>query len=410
MSTERRTPAEARECRDCGLRQEVPSLEGGSVAHCLRCDAVLRRASRHTALFPLACAGIAAFLFFFVALEMPLMSIKAPGNFAAATVFDGPAQLIDRGIWPVALVVFVTLVLMPGLKLTGLVTVLFAMRFREPPRWLGRVYRWTHLVSPWAMIEVFLLGAAIAYTRLEKLANVAIHPALWALMGVMLATVAAEATIDAEAIWDAAEKGRDLHDTKDCLMCEGCGRLEPNRPGEVCYRCGATVHVRRPNAVLNTWALLLAAMLLYIPANVLPVMTIHQFGRGEPNTILSGVIELGEAHLWPLAILVFAASFVVPMFKLVGILTMLVTTYYRTPRWLRGRTRLFRFIDAIGRWSMIDVFMLANLVGLVHMGYLASIMPNWGAAAFAGVVILTMFAAETFDPRLMWDAVQKESA
>lgn len=403
-----RTPAEARECRDCGLRQEVPELEEGSVAHCERCDAVLRRASRHSTDFPLVCACIAAFLFFFVALEMPLMTIKAPGNFAAASVFDGPAQLFERGHWPVAIIVLLTLVVFPGLKLVGLLTVLFGVRAKEPPPWLGRVFRWTKHCSPWSMIEVFLLGAAIAYTRLEKLASVAVHPALWALLGVVLATVAAEATLDAETIWDAAERSRNKPTAPpDAVMCEGCGRLEP--PGEPCHRCGAHIHARKPNALARAWALLLAAFLLYIPANVLPVMTVHKLGQGEPHTIMSGVIELGHANLWPLAALVFCASFLVPMFKLVGMLVMLVCTHFGARAWLRGRTRLFRFIDAIGRWSMIDVFMLANLVGLVHFGYLSSVLPNWGATAFAGVVVLTMFCAESFDPRLMWDAVQRET-
>jgi paraquat-inducible protein A len=133
-------------------------------------------------------------------------------------------------------------------------------------------------------------------------------------------------------------------------------------------------------------------------------MTVIRFGRGEPNTLLSGVIELIQAQMWPLALLVFLASITVPLLKLVALVTMLVMTGEGSVTRLRDRTRLYRFVDTIGRWSMIDVFMLTVLVGLVRMGFIATVLPGLGAIAFASVVVLTMFAAASFDPRLMWDA------
>lgn len=404
------TPSELRECRDCGLRQSIPELEGGSVAHCQRCDAVLRRAARQAESFPLWCASTAALLYF-VALFIPFMTVKAPGRESHATLFAGPEWLNERGVWPLAIVVFLTLIAMPALKLIGLVTVLFAVRLDPPPRWLGKAYRWTRSISPWAMTEVFLLGAFIAYTRLGQLAHVSIEPALYLLGSVMLCTVAAEGTLDEESIWDVAETTResrapraDSTPAEHGLMCHGCGRLEHAPPGSECSRCGAVVHARRPRSVEHTWALVASALLLYIPANVLPVMTVRRLGHGHPNTILSGVIELVEAHLIPLALLVFTASFVVPVVKLAGLVAMLIATHLRSGRWLRARTKLFRVIDVIGRWSMIDVFVLSTLVGLVHLGFLGSVTPGWGAVAFGGVVILTMVAAGSFDPRMMWDA------
>ena len=400
------TPSETRECLDCGLTQELPALEGGSVAHCGRCGALLRRASRQAESFPLFCASLALTLFL-AALTLPFMGVRAPGREAYASLFSGAIWLGEWGLWPLAIVVLLTLVLMPGLRLTGLVAVLVGARLDPVPRWLGRVYRYPHEVSEWAMIEVFIVGSFIAYTRLNQLARVSLEPALYLLGGVMLCTVAADSTLDKETIWDLTESGRsDDHGTHPHILCHGCGRLERAPEGDHCWRCGAVLHLRRPGSLRRTWSLLIAAVLLYIPANVLPVMTIQKVGRGGPHNILSGVSELFAVGLIPLGILVFAASFVVPMFKLLGLATMLVAIRFRSTRWLRLRTRLYRAIELVGRWSMVDVFVLATLVGLVHMGFYASVIPGWGSVAFGGVVVLTMLATISFDPRLMWDVME----
>jgi paraquat-inducible protein A len=153
-----------------------------------------------------------------------------------------------------------------------------------------------------------------------------------------------------------------------------------------------------------------AAAILYVPANILPVMTIVQGGRGGARTILGGVVELGENDLWGLAVLVFLASVAIPLLKL-GILTsILVLTGRRSPAYLGLRTRMFKMVRAIGRWSMIDVFMVTIFVGLLHMGPLSNVSPDSGSLAFAGVVMLTMIATEALDPRLMWDVASESSS
>jgi paraquat-inducible protein A len=163
------------------------------------------------------------------------------------------------------------------------------------------------------------------------------------------------------------------------------------------------LHKRKPESLTRTWALLLAAALLYIPANLLPVMTVVYFGAGEPSTIISGVLELGAAGMWPLAALVFFASILVPVLKLIGLTYLLLSIQFGWLTRLRDRTRLFRIIEQIGRWSMIDVFMIGILSALVNLGSIATIVPGLGAVCFCAVVIITMFASLSFDPRLMWD-------
>src|SRR6202034_4443711 len=161
---------------------------------------------------------------------------------------------------------------------------------------------------------------------------------------------------------------------------------------------------RKPDSIQRTFALVVAGYLLYVPANLIPVLSIEHFGHPDPSTILSGVHELITNGLWPLAIIVFTASIVVPLVKLFGLTLMLVMTRLRSSRALVGRTRLFRFIDRIGRWSNIDVFMISILVALVQFGALTSVRPEPGAIAFAAVVVVTMIASRCFDARVMWDA------
>jgi paraquat-inducible protein A len=144
--------------------------------------------------------------------------------------------------------------------------------------------------------------------------------------------------------------------------------------------------------------------LLYVPANVLPVLTTVRLGREEQNTILSGVLELVQNHLWPLAIIVFAASIILPLLKLCGLTWMLLATYRRSGRSLIGRTRLFRMIDLVGRWSNIDVFAVSVLIAALRFGVLTEVRAGDGLVAFAAVVVITMLATSIFDPRLMWDA------
>lgn len=198
----------------------------------------------------------------------------------------------------------------------------------------------------------------------------------------------------------------------DLAQCHSCALLAPVPPagaghgGDVCRRCGAALHLRKPNSLARCWALVITAFILYIPANAFPVMTVISFGRGSPDTILSGVIHLIEANMWPLAAVVFFASILVPLTKLFVLSYLLITVQRKSNRRLRDRTALYRVTEAVGRWSMIDVFVISILVALVKLGNIATIEPGFGATAFAGVVIVTMLAAESFDPRLIWDAAE----
>jgi paraquat-inducible protein A len=173
-----------------------------------------------------------------------------------------------------------------------------------------------------------------------------------------------------------------------------------------CPRCGAVLHLRKPNSIARTWALLLTAAILYIPANVLPIMKVVSFGRAQADTIMSGVIYFIESGSWYLALLIFFASIVVPVLKLI-VLSYLLISVQRKSHWRPAdRTRLYRVAEAVGRWSMVDVYVVTLMVALVELGALATIEAGPGAVFFAAVVVITMFAAMSFDPRLIWDAME----
>jgi paraquat-inducible protein A len=396
-----------RECRGCGLFQHVPPLGPGQSAVCRRCDTVLRHGRRDSLNRTLACA-LGAVMLFLLALQLPFMDVTAAGKTYQANLFTGPRMLDVRGMWEISVVVLITLVGMPAAQFTLLIAVLAGLKLKRPPPFLPLLFGWVERVRPWSMIEVFLLGVFVAYTRLTAIATVAVGPALFALGGVMLCLIAADIELDCEDVWHAmAERGllrlRPPPHAHRRIGCDCCGLVLRAPALWPCPRCGRKLRQRKPQSLMRTWSLLIAATVLYIPANIYPIITVIRFGQGEPSTIMGGVIELIQLSMWPLALLVFLASITVPLVKLVSLTVMLLTTHDASPWRLRGRTRMFRAIEVVGRWSMIDVFMLTVLTALVRMGYIATVLPEIGAVCFAAVVILTMIATAVFDPRLMWD-------
>jgi paraquat-inducible protein A len=192
---------------------------------------------------------------------------------------------------------------------------------------------------------------------------------------------------------------------RSLASCHTCGLLLRILPGRHahCPRCGDSVHLRKSNSIRNTWALLLAAIAMYLPANVLPIMTVTSLGNTQSDTIMSGVIYFLKHGDWPLALIIFTASVMVPLLKMIALIYLLTSVQRRSPLRKNQRTRLYRVTELVGRWSMVDVFVVALMAALVQVGELATIEPAAGAVAFASVVILTMLAAMAFDPRLIWD-------
>lgn len=203
---------------------------------------------------------------------------------------------------------------------------------------------------------------------------------------------------NAEKVTTAASRGLGL--------CKACHCLQPCQADSAthCLRCGASVSIRKPHSLILTWFFLVLAMLLLIPANTLPMMSLLMFGRGEPSTIIGGVALLVHHGIYAIAAVVFIASFVVPIFKITCIVVLLLSVQLRWSMSRVTRTRAYRLVEFLGRWSMLDVFVVAVLVGLVRLGQVVSVEPGMGIMSFGIAVILTMLSSMSFDPRLIWDA------
>jgi paraquat-inducible protein A len=173
-----------------------------------------------------------------------------------------------------------------------------------------------------------------------------------------------------------------------------------------CPRCGATVHRRKPDSIMRTWAYLIAAAICYVPANLYPIMTVTSLGSVQSDTIFSGAIYLLFNEMWPLAVVVFVASVAVPLMKMIALSGLALSVQLRSQWHPKERAQIYRIVEVVGRWSMVDVYVVTILVALVHLGARANVEAEIGAFYFGSVVVLTVLAAQSFDPRLIWDQIE----
>ena len=194
------------------------------------------------------------------------------------------------------------------------------------------------------------------------------------------------------------------------VLCRKCHLLMDQKALEMnrhCPRCGARLLLRKPESLTRTWALLITSLILLFPANLLPIMTVTYLGDKEPNTIMQGIEYFIQSGTYVIAFLIFFASVLVPIFKVAGIMLVLLSIRRKWMGWLRHKTLMFRMIRFIGRWSMLDIFVIALMVAIVEFGTLNSIHAAPAATYFAGVVVFTMLAANTFDTRLLWEEADR---
>jgi paraquat-inducible protein A len=405
-------------CRECDLLHRITPLPPGGKALCTRCAAPLYRhvpdsLDRASALY------LAALMLWVMANAFPFVSLKVGGRVEDNVMLSGPLALAREGMPELGLLVFLTSILFPLLTIAGSLYVLLPLRFGRRLPGAVPAWRMVRLLGPWSLVGVFMLGVLVSIVKLLDLADVVPGTGLYAFAGLLLATAAANANLDPGAVWPRAgpppaRRGTAPAATAAALgltACHACDLLVPAAPpgGRArCPRCGSPVHgVRPPASEARTWALLLSAALMLIPANLYPVMTVIRFGQGEPNTILSGVMHLIDSGMWPLAMLVFFASFVVPLSK-IAVLVLLLVTVHRGSAWRRSdRTLLYRVTEVVGAWSMIDIFLVGILAALVNLGAIATVRPGVGAVFFGAAVVLTMLAAMSFDPRLIWDRAER---
>ena len=401
-------------CPDCDLLLEASDASPHCIAKCPRCGAVLYRGRGHRLERAIAL-NITGLILFVIANAFPFITFRMEGLEQVSHLATGILEFYKRGLWPLALLVALVTLVVPFTKIFGTLYVLLPLLRGRALPYAARVFRAVEAFRPWAMMEVFLLGVIVAYVKLVDFASIDLGPALFAFAALIVIITAGDATIEPREVWNALGPASRRNGSKDRpghrrhIVCHSCHYLEvAEQPPANCPRCGSALHHRKPNSLNLTFALVVSAAILYIPANVFPVMTVISFGKGEADTILSGVKAFIEADMWPLALLVFFASITVPMLKLCGLSYLILSLKFGWHWRPRDRAILFRIIEAVGRWSMIDVFMISILIALVKLGNLATIEPGIGATSFAGVVVITMIASHAFDPRLIWDQLEQD--
>ncbi|WP_233804969.1 paraquat-inducible protein A [Paraburkholderia sp. HP33-1] len=415
-------------CHECDLLQREVTVPERGALRCRRCNAELYRELPDSLDRALAFS-LAAVVLFAVSNLYPIVGLSVSGNVVETTLLGAVSVLYLDGKWPIAALVFATTVLMPILQTVCMLWLLIPLKFNHVP-WGGpALFRLCHLCQPWGMTEVLILGLLVALVKLSAIAGVVVGPALWSFGTLMFVLAAAGSAFDTRNLWsrvaavehtgpdpeldEVSLRGAVTAAQCGLALCHDCGLLA-SVPAHAhafnCQRCGSAMHLRKPASLSRTWAFLIAAMVMYLPANMLPVMYTNSLFGTENDTILSGVVYLWTSGSWPLAIVVFIASIAVPMLKIVALGYLTISTQMHSRWYAAERTRIYRMVEFVGRWSMLDIYVITMLVALVQFQALATIQAGNAAIAFGAVVVLTMFAAMAFDPRLIWDEMERDHA
>ena len=398
-------------CTHCGTLQDIPPLTGRDVAICPTCTCRLERTNGRSIAAALACS-FATLALLFPANLLPLMRVSMLGMTRQSRLASGVIMMWGHQWVIVAILIAAFAVVLPFARFGLLTTVLALVQFGRRPAWLGRAFRWSMHLDHWAMPDVFLLGCAVGYGRLAAVLPVSIGAGGICLIFAALLCMLSRAALDPRTVWRAiAPERRPPGDRAETVGCEVCDLVLPVAAlGTPCPRCGMKLRARKPDSFVRTLALVIAGYALLIPANVYPMSTDVQLGVRVPHRIVDGIRELFQAHLYPLGVLIFCTSIAIPLLKLVGLSWFLLSIHHRSRRHLALKTHLSHFIDEIGRWSNVDVFTIAVFTPLLQFRGLVTTGASVGAPAFLLVVVFTMLASRTFDPRLMWDAADTPAA
>lgn len=394
-------------CPWCGLVQRLPEVTGAGVIHCHRCDAPLERTAGRGIDAALSCS-MATLILLLPAILLPLLHVSLLGTVNRSTIGAGLAGIWNQG-WPVtSLVLGVELIAMPVIRFSLLTTVLAMLRAGRRAVWLGPAFRITERLDEWATIDVFLVGCIIGYSRVAPFLPVHIGLGGYCVIAAAFMTMLTRATLERRAIWRLIGP-ESTHLEGKAIACAACDHIAPaTDEGKPCPRCRAPLWRQRPYATSRALALTLAGFIFYPIAYLYPMEINIQAGTEHAHSILSGVIELFQAGLWPLGIIIFTASVAIPLIKLFGIVWIALSSYQHSTARLRMKGKAYRLIVEIGRWSHIDVYTVAVFLPLMHLSGLLSVNVAKGLPAFLAVVVLTMLAARVLDPRHIWIAAHEQ--
>lgn len=369
-------------CSQCQHEVTLPKLDFRQRAVCPQCGHTLVTCRKNDTENPLAFA-FSALIFLALSLPFNFLSFRASGQQHHINLPGGLEVLVDNDYLSLAIITGIATVVLPGMVLLGVFVLSSCRLMHYRPRFLRHIFHWVKLLQPWSMAEIFLVGTLVSLIKITSLADVGMGLSFYAFIGFTACMTICLVYFDhtRTALW--------LYE----------GQLPQPK---------ALDAVTASKSIQRTWALLITAALLYIPANTLPIMHMELFGVDEPNTIIGGVFSLWESGSYPVALVILVASVIVPVAKIAILLWLNYSVHTGHVGAMEKRTRYYRFTEWIGRWSMIDVFVVAVLVALIQLGNTLSFYPGPAALAFCGVVFITMVAAMTFDSRLIWTSRKPE--
>lgn len=400
-------------CRYCDLLQQLPQLQDGEEADCQRCGHELDARQRESAIRPILYAISALFMLVLTNL-FPFVGMDAAGSHRDMDFLDTSAVLLSENYPWLAILVWLFIQAIPAFCMIAIIYLKLGMFFRLPA--LVQTARLLYALKPWSMVDIFLIGLIVSFVKLLTHFEISLGMSFWAFCIFCLLHLRTFQVVDRHELWSriapapqpvqgkiAGETGLSQH-LKVCTCCTALVPLEQT----TCSRCGTKVRQRIPNSIQKTLALLVTATILYIPANLLPMMETVSLGDSIESTIISGIILMWQDGAYPVAIVVLLASVVIPVLKIVVMFWLCYLTTLPQSERSRHGTWIYPVVDWIGRWSMVDVLVVAILAALVRFDALVGVYPGMGTFVFACVVIITMLAAMSFDPRLLWDPSPNE--
>ena len=402
-------------CPQCDLLVAIPEIAVGQKAKCPRCHTTLTSRWKEPRRRPIAYAVSALFMLLLSNL-FPFVNMKVAGLGSEVTLIQIPQVLVSDDYASMASLFMILVQLMPAL---GMIFIIILCQGTSiPSHWQISIARNYFRLKAWCMVEIFLAGVLVSFVKLMAYGDVGVGTSFYPFVLFCILQLRAFQCTDRYWIWQQVAPAPKLEMplrvgesglSQGLRSCHCCMAILPVDQKQ-CGRCDTSGHARRKNSLQWTMALLITSIFLYIPANLLPIMITQVLGTPMPSTIMAGVVLLWSEGSYPVAMVILIASIMVPTMKMIAI-GWLCWDANNNKEIDRERLHvIYEVVEFVGRWSMIDVFVIAVLSALVRMGQLMSIYPDIGALLFASVVILTMFAAMTFDPRLIWDRAVMKSA
>lgn len=409
-------------CEECGLVVEIPDIQEGENAHCPRCKHTLTQSYRHPFQRPIAYA-IAGLIMLVLSVSFPFMSFSVQGLSQEIGLLNAVEMLDEFQNSALALLLLTTVVILPGIYISFVLYLYtLAALFKNkkiPTQKLQHIKILCKLlfrVEPWLMVDVFLIGVLVSLVKIAAMADIGMGYSFWAFCLYTILIVKCISLVDRSWLWEQFipttpvynVNAGDTYLTSNHTSCHICHQLNPIGEGAKrrCIRCDSHLHEYNPHKNLQTvWALLITATIFYIPANLYPIMYTVSLGNSSPSTIMGGVVLLWHHGSYPIASVIFIASIFIPLAKMFALAWLFFTAQKQqhspTHEALKNQ-KLYRLTEFIGRWSMIDIFVVAILVALVQLKSLMAIYPGPAALSFATVVIFTMLSAMIFDSRILW--------